>query len=94
MQVVQPSDAEEFYGKHRQEFLLEDDDCPLEILTDLRPNSGMHCISGVNWALVDVLLYAFSALTLLVRRQEGYPTCKKTEWWDAGMVCVWVKVQI
>ena len=43
MQVVQPSDAEEFYGKHRQEFLLEDDDCPLEILTDLRPNSGVYC---------------------------------------------------
>jgi len=29
---------------------------------------------------------AFSALTLLVGRQEGHPACKKTEWWDAGMV--------
>jgi len=31
---------------------------------------------------------AFSALTLLVGQQEGYPACKKvkTEWWDAGMV--------
>jgi len=29
---------------------------------------------------------AFSALTLLVGRQEGHPTCKKTEWWGAGMV--------
>jgi len=28
---------------------------------------------------------AFSALTLLVGQQEGYPACKKTEWWDAGM---------
>jgi len=27
-----------------------------------------------------------SALTLLVGRQEGYLACKKTEWWDAGMV--------
>ena len=27
-----------------------------------------------------------SALTLLVERQEGYPACKKTEWWGAGMV--------
>ena len=30
--------------------------------------------------------FAFSALTLLVRRQEGHPVCKKTEWWGAGVV--------
>jgi len=29
---------------------------------------------------------AFSALTLLVRRQEGHPACKKQKWWGAGMV--------
>ena len=29
---------------------------------------------------------AFSALTLLVGRQEGHPTCKKTEWWGAGVI--------
>jgi len=28
----------------------------------------------------------FSALTLLVGRQEGHPACKKTEWWGAGVV--------
>ena len=28
----------------------------------------------------------FSALTLLVGWQEGHPACKKTEWWDAGVV--------
>jgi len=28
----------------------------------------------------------FSALTLLVGRQEGHLACKKTEWWVAGMV--------
>jgi len=33
-----------------------------------------------------ILYYAFSALTLLVGRQEGHPACKKTEWWGAGMV--------
>jgi len=27
---------------------------------------------------------AFSALTLLVGRQEGHPACRKTEWWGAG----------
>ena len=30
--------------------------------------------------------FAFSALTLLVGRQEGHPACKKTEQWGAGMV--------
>ena len=29
---------------------------------------------------------AFSALTLLVGRQEGHLACKKTEWWGAGVV--------
>jgi len=29
---------------------------------------------------------AFSALTLLVWRQEGHPACKKTERWGSGMV--------
>jgi len=31
-------------------------------------------------------LIAFSALTLLVGRQEGHPACKKTEWWGTGVV--------
>jgi len=31
-------------------------------------------------------LSTFTASTLLVGRQEGHPTCKKTDWWDAGMV--------
>jgi len=29
---------------------------------------------------------AFSALMLLVGRQEGHPACKKTEWWGTGVV--------
>jgi len=29
---------------------------------------------------------AFSALMLLVGRQEGHPACKNLEWWGAGMV--------
>jgi len=32
------------------------------------------------------LRFAFSALTLLVGRQEGHPACKKAEWWGAGVV--------
>jgi len=33
-----------------------------------------------------MLSAAFSALTLLVGRQEGHPACKKTERWGAGVV--------
>jgi len=29
---------------------------------------------------------SFSAVTLLVGWQEGHPACKKTEWWDVGVV--------
>ena len=37
--------------------------------------------------LGDMLsVLAFSALTLLVGRQEGHPACKKTERWGAGVV--------
>jgi len=32
------------------------------------------------------VIFAFSALTLLVGRQEGHPACKKLEWWGAGVV--------
>jgi len=48
-----------------------------------------------NWLFLTVVLLcafegflsvAFSALTLLVGRQEGQPACKKTEQWGAGMV--------
>ena len=29
-------------------------------------------------------IFPFSALTLLVGRQEGHPTCKKTGYWFVG----------
>jgi len=58
-----------------------------------------HLIAQENWAYKSspatavsfqeallMLVVAFSALTLLVGRQEGHPVCKKTEWWGAGMV--------
>jgi len=36
---------------------------------------------------------AFSALTLLLGRQEGHPACKKTEWWVLVWLSVWSEVQ-
>jgi len=44
----------------------------------------MLCASQVKGALTG----AFSALTLLVGRQEGHPTCKK----QSGGVLVWLSV--
>jgi len=38
-------------------------------------------------------ILAFSALTLLVERQEGHQACKKTDWWDAGVLSDWSEVQ-
>jgi len=33
-----------------------------------------------------VIFTVFGAVTLLVGRQEGHLACKKTEWWDSGVV--------
>jgi len=38
-------------------------------------------------------LIAFSALTLLVGRQEGHLACKKTEWWVLAWLSVWSELQ-
>jgi len=35
---------------------------------------------------IEIVFSPFSALTLLVGWQEGHPACKKTNWWDAGVV--------
>jgi len=36
--------------------------------------------------IADKPVFAFSALTQLVGRQERHPACKNTEWWGAGVV--------
>jgi len=45
-----------------------------------------NVVNAVNVNAVVGNYFAFSALALLVGRQEGHPACKKTEWWDAGIV--------
>jgi len=40
-----------------------------------------------------VMLFAFSALTLLVGRQEGHPACKKRSGGVLAWLSVWSKVQ-
>jgi len=46
----------------------------------------MHGHSNMYRNFGEVLTFAFSALRLLVGRQEGHTARKKTEWWDAGVV--------
>jgi len=45
-------------------------------------------------ALLIVQLTAFSALTLLVVRQEGHPACKKLSGGVLAWLSVWSEVQI
>ena len=49
----------------------------------LSHNEEFHFGGPAIWCWLGA---SFSALTLLVGRQEGHPACKKTEWWGAGVV--------
>ena len=55
------------------------------MINDGYQNKGHPCLI-LSRITVCICLGAFSALTLLVGRQEGHPACKKTEWWGAGVV--------
>ena len=51
--------------------------------------AAMQVVGGAmprSVGAVMLLISAFSALTLLVGRQEGHLACKKIEWWGTGMV--------
>jgi len=45
------------------------------------------------FVLYDSLSFAFSALTLLVGRQEGHPACKKLSSGVLAWLSVWSEVQ-
>ena len=78
---------------------------PTHILT----RNKHHTISGHCWAVLSLTLthnvqqanndkltdsyMAFSALTLLVGRQEGHPACKKLSGEVLAWLSVWSKVQ-
>ena len=53
----------------------------------IQPYTHHGMVKFHSTAIFQLLLHysAFSALTLLVGRQEGHPACKK-EWWGAGVV--------
>jgi len=50
-----------------------------------------RCVNYVYLALF--VIYAFSALTLLVRWQEGHPACKKQSGGVLAWLSVWSEVQ-
>ena len=50
-------------------------------------HKGLYSISSSEWT------YAFSALTLLVGRQEGHPACKKLSGGVLAWLSVWSEVQ-
>jgi len=43
-------------------------------------------LSKIYIYIIIFINSAFTAMMLLVGRQEGHPACKKTEWWGAGVV--------
>jgi len=63
------------------------------------------CVYKIDWAIhmvtvtsfgsmsVSSVLFAFSALTLLVGRQEGHPACKKLSGGVLAWLSVWSEVQ-
>ena len=60
----------------------------IELCKTLRTNCGLRAINSCLHLFWPQLCNrsAFSALTLLVGRQEGHPACKKTEQWGVGVV--------
>jgi len=61
----------------------------IPIFTHICSDTANKCMKSIQFfhcSKILVFYCAFSALTLLVGRQEGHPACKKTEWWGAGMV--------
>jgi len=59
---------------------------PSHFLSFLKHAHTISTYFAAALSLYHVLLFFLSALTLLVGRQEGHPACKKTEWWDVGVV--------
>ena len=68
---------------------------------DMTFGTDLYCIhtsklllkSGLYLVFVFVLKCAFSALTLLVGRQEGHPACKKLSGGVLAWLSLWSKVQ-
>jgi len=49
------------------------------------------CIRYISFISITITITAFSALTLLVGRQEGHPACKKLSGGMLALLSVWSK---
>ena len=69
------------------------------MFSDCMQQSKLVAISFFTWGLLFLIvlffsaLKSFSALTLLVGRQEGHPACKKLSGEVLAWLSVWSKVQ-
>jgi len=79
--MIQEQRRREFVRLEKQ---LEDDQRQQALLAAQAAANKNHLVQFV--AEVCMLFCAFSALALLVGRQEGHPASKKTDWWVNGMV--------
>jgi len=64
----------------------------METVKVLENSCGFRVHWNLMW-LMHIDIYAFSALTLLVGRQEGHPACKKLSGGVLAWLSVWSKVQ-
>ena len=60
---------------------------------DVSPIYYLFCIPTGKFAKCLISFSAFSALTLLVGRQEGHPACKKLSGEVLAWLSVWSEVQ-
>ena len=51
-------------------------DCVLNFIEMASLNDGLFLLNTVIYCFISTAFVAFSALTLLVGRQEGHPACK------------------
>ena len=65
---------------------------PTRVVPDQQPLNGCCCCCYCC-CCCTVSICAFSALTLLVGRQEGHPACKKLSGGVLALLSVWSKVQ-
>ena len=63
--------------------------CNVQVINFMKYVTNTHVQAAMGMFIVNdiivVIAAAFSALMLLVGRQEGHPACKK-QWWGTGMV--------
>ena len=62
-------------------------------LVDMQMHSDTCCCMLNSTVCCSDVLFAFSALTLLVGRQEGHPACKKLSGGVLAWLSVWSEVQ-